>query len=52
MSASFDSYKIFYYVAKYGNITRAASTLFLSQSTVSRSVQSLEAELGCRLFTR
>ncbi len=52
MSASFDAYKIFYYVGKYRNITHAASALFLSQSTVSRSVQSLEAELGCKLFER
>ena len=52
LSASFDSYKIFYYVGRYKNITHAASALFLSQSTVSRSVQSLESELGCRLFER
>lgn len=52
MSASFDSYKIFYYVGKYKNITHAATALFLSQSTVSRCIQSLEAELGCKLFSR
>lgn len=52
MSASFDSYKIFYYVGKYKNITHAATSLFLSQSTVSRSIQSLESELGCKLFDR
>lgn len=52
MSASFDSYKIFYYVGKFNNITHAANALFLSQSTVSRSIQSLESELGCKLFER
>ncbi len=52
MAASFDSYKIFYYVGKYNNITHAANALFLSQSTVSRSIQSLESELGCKLFER
>lgn len=52
MSASFDAYKVFYYVGKYKNITHAATALFLSQSTVSRSIQSLESELGCKLFTR
>jgi DNA-binding transcriptional LysR family regulator len=52
MSASFDSYKNFYYVGKYMNITRAAAALFLSQSTVSRGIQNLEAELGCQLFER
>lgn len=52
MSASFDVYKVFYYVGKYMNITHAANALFLSQSTVSRAIQSLESELGCRLFDR
>lgn len=52
MSASFDSYKIFYYVGKYKNITHAATALFLSQSTVSRCIQSLESTLGCKLFDR
>ncbi len=52
MSASFDSYKIFYFVGKYKNITHAAGALFLSQSTVSRAIQSLEADLGCKLMER
>ncbi|MCF0120534.1 MAG: LysR family transcriptional regulator, partial [Oscillospiraceae bacterium] len=52
MSASFDLYKVFYYVGKFKNITHAAAALFVSQSTVSRSIQSLESELGCRLFDR
>jgi len=52
MSGSFDTYKIFYFVGRYKNITRTANALFLSQSTVSRCIQNLEADLGCRLFTR
>lgn len=52
MSASFDAYKIFYFVGRYKNITKTANALFLSQSTVSRCIQNLEAELGCRLFER
>ena len=52
MSVSFDAYKMFYYVGKYKNITRAAAALFLSQSTVSRGIQSLEFSFGCRLFER
>ena len=52
MSASFDAYKVFYYVGKFNNITHAANALFLSQSTVSRSIQSLESDLGCKLFER
>ena len=41
MSVSYDYYKIFYYVAKYRNITAAANALFLSQPTVSRTIQNL-----------
>ena len=52
LSASFDAYKIFYFVGRYKNITRTANALFLSQSTVSRCIQNLETDLGCRLFTR
>lgn len=49
---NFEHYKVFYYVAKYRNITSAAHALFLSQPTVSRAVANLETELGCRLFDR
>ena len=52
MSVNFDHYKIFYYVAKYQNITFDEDLLFLSQPTVSRCIQNLEAETGCRLFDR
>lgn len=52
MSVSFDSYKIFYYAAKYGNITAAARALYLSQPTVSQCIINIERELDCRLFMR
>ena len=52
MSVSFDAYKMFYYVGRHKSITRAAAALFLSQSTVSRGIQSLEYAFGCRLFER
>lgn len=52
MAISFDSYKIFYYVAKYQNITTAAHALFLTQPTVSHSILNLEKALGCQLFVR
>ncbi len=52
MSASFDYYKIFYYVAKCSSISAAAKQLYLSQPTVSYSIQNLEKELGCTLFIR
>lgn len=52
MSVSYDSYKIFYYVAYYQNITLAAKALFLTQPTVSHYILNLEKELNCRLFIR
>ena len=39
MSASFDYYRTFYYVAKYKNFTRAATMLLSSQPSVTRSIQ-------------
>lgn len=52
MAANFEYYKIFYYVAKYQNFTLAAKALLLSQPSVSRCIQNLEMDLGCRLFIR
>lgn len=52
MSVNFDYYKVFYYVAKYENITLAAKALFLSQPTVSHYIKNLENELNCVLFLR
>ena len=49
---NFEHYKIFYYVAKFQNITMAANYLFLSQPSISRCVKNLEDELGCKLFVR
>lgn len=49
---NFEYYKIFYYVAKHKNITRAAAELYSSQPAVTRAIQNMENELGCRLFTR
>lgn len=52
MSVSYDSYKVFYYVAYYQNTTLAAKALFLTQPTVSHYILNLEKELNCHLFTR
>ena len=52
MSISYDSYKIFYFVARYQNITLAAKALFLTQPTVSHYILNLEQELNCKLFIR
>lgn len=44
--------KTFLAVARHGNVTRAAQAVHLAQSSVSDQLQSLEAELDARLFTR
>ena len=52
MGTSFEYFKVFYYVAKYRSITTAAKELALTQPSVTRSIQNLEGQLGCRLFRR
>lgn len=52
MFISYDYYRIFYYVAKYGNISKAAKVLLSSQPNVTRTIKNLEGELGCTLFSR
>ena len=52
MSVSYDSYKVFYYVAHYQNITLAAKALYLTQPTVSHYILNLEKDLNCKLFIR
>ena len=49
---NYEYYKIFYYVGKHKNITKAAAEIYSSQPAVTRAIQNLERELGCRLFTR
>lgn len=39
-------------VAKYSSINKAAKNLYISQSTLSKSISSLEKELGITIFTR
>lgn len=52
MDINFEYYKIFYYVAKYGNITKAAAALGSNQPNVTRIMKLLESQLNCRLFVR
>lgn len=52
MNLNFEYYKVFYYVSKYGSLTRAANVLMTSQPAVTRTIHNLENELGCRLFIR
>lgn len=52
MDINFEYYKIFYYVAKYENITKAAAVLGSNQPNVTRIMKLLETQLGCRLLIR
>jgi len=45
-------YKIFYEVAKAGNISKAAKELFISQPAISKVISKLEENLEITLFTR
>ena len=44
MYISYDHYRIFYYVAKYQNISQAAKLLLNNQPNVTRTIKNLEAE--------
>ncbi len=52
MDINFEYYKVFYYVAKYENITKAAAALGSNQPNVTRIMKLLESQLGCSLFIR
>lgn len=50
MNINYDYYRIFYFVAKYGNISQAAKLLLNNQPNLTRTIKNLESELGCPLF--
>lgn len=52
MNVNYEYYRIFYYAAKYQNLTRAAQALHSNQPNVSRAIRLLEDELGCCLLVR
>lgn len=52
MSVSYEYYRIFYYVGKYKSFSRAAKVLDNSQPNITRTMNNLETELGCKLFVR
>jgi len=52
VNVNYEYYRIFYYVAKYGNFTKAANALGSNQPNVTRSINRLEQTLGCKLFAR
>lgn len=52
MNIRYDSYRVFYYAAKYKSFSKAAAALYNTQPNVSRIIRKLEAELRCALFSR
>ena len=52
MNQNLSSYRIFYTVANTGNISKAAKELYISQPAISKSIQTLEESVGCKLFSR
>lgn len=52
MNVNFEYYKIFYYVAKYCNFTKAAKVLGNSQPNITRAMNCLEQQLQRTLLIR
>ncbi len=52
MEQNLSQYKIFYEVAKAGNISKAAKELYISQPAISKAISKLEDSLNVMLFTR
>ena len=43
MYISYDYYRVFYYVARYGNVSQAARLLLNNQPNLTRTIKKLEA---------
>ena len=52
MNQNLSQYKIFYEVAKAGNISKDAKELYISQPAISKAISKLEDSLSTVLFTR
>ena len=52
MEQNLSQYKIFYEVAKTGNISKAAKELYISQPAISKAIGKLEDSLDTTLFSR
>lgn len=52
MSISFELFRVFFAIARYQNITKAAEELCLSRPTVTQELQKLEKQIGVTLFSR
>lgn len=52
MDINFELYKIFYFTALNLSFTKASEQLYVTQSSVSQSIKSLESKIGIKLFKR
>jgi len=52
MEQHLSQYRIFYEVARCGNISRAAKELYISQPAISKAISKLEDNLNTKLFNR
>ena len=52
MNQNLSSYLDFLYGCQCRNISKAAKELYISQPAISKSIQKLEENLGCKLFSR
>lgn len=52
MAVNLEYYRTFYHVATEGSMGKAAERMCLTPPTVTKTIQALEQQLGCRLFTR
>ena len=52
LEQNLNQYRIFFTVAKLGNISHAAEVLYISQPAISKAILKLEEDLSTLLFTR
>ena len=52
MNIDYEYYRVFYYVATNGSISKAAAELLISQPAVTFQIKTLEEKLGITLFVR
>lgn len=52
MNINYEAYKVFFYVATEGSISKAANKMLVSQPAITWQIKSLEEQLGITLFIR
>jgi len=52
MQFNMEYYRMFYYTATFGSMSRAAEAMYITQPAVSTAIRNLEKQLSARLFVR